>query len=101
MARVVWTSIAESELQEILRFIRVDGQRPETAERLGHEFQDAVDDHARRELPGCRHQAMPEGWRYLKFKRWLVGYIRVDDDYIVQRIVDASRDLPGQFKRDP
>jgi hypothetical protein len=34
MTRAFWLSLAETELEEILRYIRDEGQRPETARRL-------------------------------------------------------------------
>jgi plasmid stabilization system protein ParE len=97
MARAYWTKFAESEFEEILRYIREEAQRPETARRLATEIRDAVDDHARRTLPGGRHSALPAGWLYLMHKRWLIAYVMEGEDIIVQRIVDASRDLPNQF----
>jgi plasmid stabilization system protein ParE len=97
MASAFWTSLAESELEEILRYIREEGQRPETSRRLGVEIRDAADEHVRRRLPGSRHHALPEGWLYLKYKRWLITYVSIGDDIVIQRIVDATRDLPEQF----
>jgi plasmid stabilization system protein ParE len=97
MRQAFWTSIAEAELREIIRYIRVEGQRPETVRRLAYEIRDAVDDHARRDMPGSRHPAIPDGWLYVKFKRWLIVYVATDKELIVQRIVDAARDLPTLF----
>jgi plasmid stabilization system protein ParE len=97
MGEAFWTHIAQSELEEILRYIREEAQRPETAQRLATEIREAVENHAKRFLPGGSHPALPPGWLYLKYKRWLIAYVRLQGDVIVQRIVDASRDLPSQF----
>jgi plasmid stabilization system protein ParE len=98
VASSFWSSLAESELEEILRYIREEGQRPETARRLGTEIRDPADQHARHRLPGSKHSALPDEWRYLRFKRWLIAYVSLGEDIVVQRIVDASRDLPEQFR---
>ena len=37
---------------------------------------------------------------YLKHKRWLIAYEPSDDGIIIQRIVDAVRDLPTQFDQE-
>ena len=100
MPAAFWTSLAEAELEELLRYIRIDGQRPETAARLATQIRDAVDDHARLKLRGSRHPALPADWQYLKFKRWLIAYSQVSEGIVVQRIIDAVRDLPKQFGQD-
>jgi plasmid stabilization system protein ParE len=97
MSRILWTPIAENDLEEILLYIAVEGARPETARRVGEEIREAIDCHFSNSLPGQRHAAMPESWRYLKHKRWLVAYEPASDDAIIHRVVDAVRDLLKQF----
>ena len=97
MPRILWTPIAEEDLEEILLFIAVEGGRPETARRIGEEMRAAIDRHFRESMPGQRHAAMPESWRYLKYKRWLVAYEPTTDGAVIHRVVDAVRDLPKQF----
>lgn len=100
MRRILWTPIAENDLEEILLFIAVEGERPETARRVGEEIRGAIDRHFRNSLPGQRHAAMPESWRYLKHKRWLIAYETTTDDAVIHRVVDAVRDLPQQFRQE-
>lgn len=95
--RVVWTPVAEEDLEEILYYIAVEDGRPETARRLGEEILSAVDRHFQSAAPGNRHSAMPPDWRYMKHKRWLIAYEPIGAGGIVHRVVDAMRDLPQQF----
>ncbi len=42
MARVVWTPVAESDLDDILFYVAFIDRRPATGERLYHEIRDRV-----------------------------------------------------------
>ena len=97
--RILWTPIAEEDLEEILTFIAVDGGRPETARRIGEDLRAAIDRHFRRLMPGQRHAALPDSWRYLQFKRWLIAYESTTEGAVIHRVVDATRDLPKQFRQ--
>ena len=97
MRRILWTPIAEEDLEEILLLIAVEGGRPETARRIGEELRAAIDRHFRESQPAQRHAAMPDSWRYLKHKRWLVAYEPTPEAAVIHRVVDAVRDLPRQF----
>ena len=99
MPRVVWTPVAEEDLEDILLYIAVEGGRPETARRIGEEILEAIERHVQTAMPANRHEALPAGWFYLKHKRWLIAYEPVADHFIVHRVVDAVRDLPEQFSR--
>jgi plasmid stabilization system protein ParE len=99
MARASWTSLAEVELEEILYYIRVEAQRPETAARLGGGIHTFVAEHARRDMPGSRHPEFPADWLYVRYKRWLIAYVLEGEDMVVQRVLDSSRDLPPQFEQ--
>jgi len=98
MATVIWAPLAEAELEDILYYIGVECHRPMTAERIGIEIREAVEHHLRIGSPARNHPNLPDGWSYLKFKRWLIAFEHDDNGIAVQRIVDASRDLPEQFR---
>jgi plasmid stabilization system protein ParE len=100
MSTAIWSPLAELELEEILYFIAFDCGRPATADRIGCEIRDGVDDHLRRGRQGHLHPHLPPEWRYLKRKRWLIAYEPTSDGLTVHRIVDAVRDLDSFFKRD-
>lgn len=98
MARATWTPLAKSELDDILYHIAVTDRRPLTGERIYFAIRDAVENHLHSGIPGHEYPALPVGWLYLKFKRWMIAYEPTDDGLIVHRIVDAARDLPSIFR---
>jgi plasmid stabilization system protein ParE len=98
MPRILWTPVAESDLDDILYYIAVVDRKPATGERIYQEIRDRVAEHANRLLPGYHHPGAPEGWLYLKHKRWLVFYLPLGDGIEVMRVIDAVRDLPRQFR---
>lgn len=55
MACVVWTPVAESDLDDILFYISLLDRRPATGERIYYEIRDRVAEHAAKQLPGQRH----------------------------------------------
>lgn len=59
MARAVWTPLAESEVEEILFYIRIVDGRPETARRIGVDIRDCADRQAANYLSGQRHPDAP------------------------------------------
>lgn len=98
MPRAVWTPLAETELEDILFYIRVVDGRPETSQRIGQELRDCVDQQAGQSLAGQRHPNAPEGWSYVKYKRWLIFYQPHAEGIEVMRVVDAVRDLPSLLR---
>ena len=74
MAGVVWTPVAESDLDDILFYISFVDRRPLTGERIYYEIRDRIAEHVAKQLPSQRHPRAPEGWLYLRHKRWLVFY---------------------------
>ena len=98
MGRAVWTPLAQLEVEEILFYIRIIDGRPETARRIGEELRDYVDRHAASGLAGQKHPNAPEGWFYLKYKRWLLFYQSHPEGIEVMRVVDGSRDLPSVLR---
>ena len=97
MAGVVWTPVAESDLDDILFYISLVDRRPATGERIYYEIRDRVAEHAAKQLPGQRHPQAPEGWLYVRHKRWLIFYQSHEDGIEIMRVVDAVRDLPRQL----
>lgn len=55
MAQVVWTPVAESDLDEILFYIALVDRSPETGQRIYFEIRDRVNEHAAQSLSGHRH----------------------------------------------
>lgn len=97
MAKVVWTPLAELELEDILFYIRVADGRPQTARRVGEELLAQVNRQAGIADAGQRHPHAPEGWMYMRHKRWLIFYQVISDGIEILRVVDAVRDLPSLF----
>jgi plasmid stabilization system protein ParE len=97
MADVVWTPVAESDLDDILYYISVVDRRQATGEKIYYEIRDRIAEHAAKQLPGQRHPDAPEEWLYLRHKRWLIFYQSQENAIEVMRIVDAVRDLPRRL----
>jgi plasmid stabilization system protein ParE len=98
MANAVWTPLAESELEEILYYIRIVDGRPEISRRIGEELRDCVERIVTEATATHQHPHAPETWYYIRFKRWLIFYQKLSDGIEVMRVVDASRDLPSALK---
>jgi plasmid stabilization system protein ParE len=71
---VIWTPVAESDLDDILFYIAVVDRNPTTGERIYYEIRDKLYEHVQKSLPGHVHPDAPAGWLYLRHKRWLVFY---------------------------
>lgn len=97
MAQVRWTPIAEADLDAILYYIAVVDRRPETGERIYFELKRCIEEQAAKQYPTLRLSSSPEGWFYVKHKRWLVFYQPSDDGVEVMRVVDAVKDLPKEL----
>ncbi|MBC8871083.1 MAG: type II toxin-antitoxin system RelE/ParE family toxin [Planctomycetes bacterium] len=94
MPCALWTPTAETELEEIVFFIAVEGGRPVTAERIAREIHDRATSYANNPELGHRHPDFPANWRYFLHKRWLILYQPHEQGIEVLRVVDATRDLP-------
>jgi plasmid stabilization system protein ParE len=94
MESVVWTPVAESDLDDLLYYISLIDRRPATGERIYYEIRDRVNEHAAQKRPGQQHPHAPKGWLYLRHKRWLIFYQPREDGIEVMRIVDGARDVP-------
>lgn len=66
MDRVIWTPVAESDLDDILFYIAVVDQNPATGERIYYEIRDKLHEHVQKSLPGHRHPDAPDGWLYVR-----------------------------------
>jgi len=99
MSRAVWTPLAESELEDILFYIAHQDRQPETGEKIYYEIRDAVDEHAQSQLSGREHPEAPEGWQYIRWKRWLLFYQSHPAGIEIMRVIDAVRDLPNQLPK--
>ena len=97
MAKVVWTPMAARELEDILFYIRIADGRPQTAQRIGEELCERIDQQAVQAGTGQRHPHAPANWRYVRYKRWLIFYQEIPHGLEVMRVVDAVRDLPAQL----
>lgn len=98
MPRVVWTPLAETDLDDILFYIGLIGRNPATADRIYLAIRDRVTKHADQRLVGHSHPDAPENWLYIRYKRWLVFYQPLHDGVEVMRVIDAVRDLPQHLR---
>lgn len=97
MTVALWTPQAATELEDILFYIRVEGGRPLTSQRIGEEFLDVVEKIAEGRLTGHVHSLAPPEWLYYRLKRWLIFYQPYPQGIEVLRIVDGVKDLPQEF----
>lgn len=100
MPRAVWTPIAETDLDDILFYIGIVDQNSATAGRIFREIIARIDEYASGRLTGTHHPDAPQGWLYLRHKRWLIFYQPHPDGIEVMRVIDAARDLPRQLRLD-
>lgn len=98
MAQVRWTPIAEADLDDILYYIAVVDRRPETGERIYYELKRCIEEQAAKQYPTLRLRSSPEGWFYVKHKRWLIFYQLREGCVEVMRVVDAAKDLPKELR---
>lgn len=96
-----WAPKAESDLEEILYYIRVTSSRPLTAQRIGEEIVAAAEEQAALPTSGSRHRAAPPEWRYFRHKRWLVFFQPRTQGIEIMRVVDGARDLPRALADPP
>lgn len=98
MPKVYWTSIAEEDLDYLLYYLSFVAQTRSTGERIYFEIQARVASLAQGDWQGHDHPDAPEGWRYVRYKRWLI-FVKPSAERIdVMRIVDSARDLPRFFR---
>ncbi len=95
MQNIVWTPIAESDLDDILYYIALKDKRPETAVQVFDDIRCEIAKRVKNEVPGHRHPVAPKEWLYFQFKRWLIFYQPTAAGIEVMRVVDGVRDLPS------
>jgi plasmid stabilization system protein ParE len=98
MPRVLWTPVAESDLDDILFYVALVAGKPTTAHRLLKQIRGRLQDLANQRIPGHVHPNAPEGWFYLRHKRWLLFYRPLSGGIEVMRVIDATRDLPQHLR---
>ena len=101
MPVAVWAPKAESDLEEILFYIRVTDGRPLTARRIGEEIVAAAEEHSALPTTGLRHFAISPDWRYFRYKRWLIFFQPHALGIEIMRVVDGARDLPRALADPP
>ena len=74
MSKAVWTPLAEAELDEVLYYISIRARLPATGEKNYFEIRRMADEYARQGAPRHTHPDAPDGWHYLRYKRWLTFY---------------------------
>ncbi len=94
MPDILWTPVAESDLDEILYYIACEDNRPELAIQVYHHIRDMIKYRVEHDVPGHRHPVAPDGWLYFQFKRWFIFYQPSLNGIEVMRVVDGVRDLP-------
>lgn len=97
MAAALWTPEAQSDLEEIVYYIAIEGDRPLTGERIAREIRDTCDQYAEQPLLGEARPGLGEECRILVVKRWVIIYRPFLDGIAVLRVVDGSRDFDKLF----
>jgi plasmid stabilization system protein ParE len=98
MSAVVWSPVAERELDDLLYYIARVDRRPTTGERVYFEIKDLAEAYARVDAPRHKYSDAPDGWFYFQHKRWLIFYQLRPKGIEVMRVVDGSRDLPAVLR---
>lgn len=94
MARILWTPVAELDLEEILYYIAVVDQNVEGADRVYDGINLCIASAADGKATLHKHPQAPADWRYVKHKRWLIFLKPVTGAVEIMRVVDGVRDLP-------
>jgi addiction module RelE/StbE family toxin len=92
--RVIWSSQAVQELQEILEYIRRDS--PQAADRIRQEIRNGTRRLARFPLSGRLLPEFPDsGLRELIVRSYRIIYDPAADQVEILTVVHGSRDLPS------
>jgi toxin ParE1/3/4 len=91
MNRLVFTPLAESDLNEILDYIAE--HRPLTAVAVVGRIREKCDLLASHPLIGQLRPEFPGDYRSFPVERWVIFYRVVSDTVEVHRIIDGARDL--------
>jgi Plasmid stabilization system protein len=94
MTKIRWTPQAINDLDNILDYISDANMSPNVAIKIHREMKDRIHLIAMKNEAGHHHHLTSDSWRYILFKRWLVFFRRYSWGIEIQRVIDASRDLP-------
>jgi plasmid stabilization system protein ParE len=93
MANILWTPYAVAELEEILLYIAIEDGRPATAAKINDEIEERLKLFALSPEIGQRLEGLPDDWRFLRHKRWVIFYRPHTTGIEVLRVIDGSRDF--------
>jgi len=91
MSRLVFTLLAEADLNEILDYIAE--HRPLTAVAVAFRIREKCELLASQPLIGQRRPEFPGEYRSFPVERWVIFYRVLGDTVEVHRILDGARDL--------
>ncbi len=91
MSRLVFTPLAEADLDDILSYI--EQHRPLTARQVFGRIRQKCEAIAAQPEIGQRRPEFPGHYRSFPVQRWVIFYRIVGDTVEIHRIVDGARDL--------
>ncbi len=91
MARILFTRLADADLDEILDFIAV--HRPLTAVAVVQRIREKCELLASHPLIGQLRSEFPGDIRSFPVERWVVFYRLIGETLEIQRIIDGARDI--------
>lgn len=92
-------SVAEDDLAAIARYLGVEKQNPEAADRLLEEFHKKCDSYAHQPYMGDLRSDLGEDFRSFTFKRNYVAIYRpLDDGIDVLRVFHGAQDYSREFR---
>jgi toxin ParE1/3/4 len=91
MTRLVFTRLADTDLDEILDFIAA--HRPLTAVAVVRRIREKCELLASHPLIGQLRPEFPGGIRSFPVERWVIFYRLAGETLEIQRIIDGARDL--------
>lgn len=97
MAKADWSGPAREDIKEIGRYIGREQQRPSTAAKIMRLIRDHCDQLARFPISGTARPDLGEDIRVTSLKRWVIVFRPTENDIVVLRIVDGSRDWTRLF----
>jgi toxin ParE1/3/4 len=95
MSKLLFTPLAEADLQAILGYIACD--RPDTALRIVAEIGNKCEFLAKNPLAGERRPEISPVHRCSVYKRWVIYYRALEHSVEVHRVLDGAQDLGGIF----
>jgi toxin ParE1/3/4 len=101
MPQVAWSTVAESDVEEIYEWIaRRDGRR-QTAKKVARELRQRCEGLgqivASGSLIGTARPDLGDGYRLFTHQRWVIVFRPADEGIEIMRVLDGSRDYPRLF----